>query len=112
MGVLFSLFDSFTKAHWIKLFQIKYRYRLLCDINCIPYLLMTARDILFAGQGVLVKHLILSTADQTGMTLNASDQTVAVSGNSKPREWPEGGFTALGGHGSGALEADDSYKGD
>lgn len=73
---------------------------------------MTARDILLAGESVLVKHLIFSAADQTGMTLNASDQTVAVSGNSKPREWPEGGFTALGGHGSGALEADDSCEGD
>lgn len=69
---------------------------------------MPARNILFAGQGVLIKDLVLAATDQTRMSLHASDQSVAVSGDRESGERPEGSFAALGGNRGGTLEANDS----
>lgn len=68
---------------------------------------MAAWDVLFAGQRVLVEYLVFAAADQARMTLDTSYETVAVAGNGKSRERPEGSLAALGRHRGGALESND-----
>lgn len=71
---------------------------------------MTARNILLTSKSVLIKHLILTAANQTRMSINACDQTVAIPGNGESRERPESSFTAFRTHRSGTLETDNSWK--
>lgn len=68
---------------------------------------MTARNVLLAGQSVLIENLVFAAADQTGMSLDAGNEAVAIAGDGEARERPEGGLATLGGHGGGALETDD-----
>lgn len=42
-----------------------------------------------AGQAGLVKDLAFATGDQTRVAVDASNQTMAVSGNGEARVWPE-----------------------
>lgn len=69
---------------------------------------MTTWNVFLASQSVLVEHLIFAAADQSGMSLDAGDEAVAVTGNGKTGEGPEGSLAALGRHRRGALESNDS----
>lgn len=75
-------------------------------LKCTLLLLMVTRDVLLAGECVLVEDLIFAAADQPGMALYARDQPVTVTGHGESREWPEDGLAALRRYGSGTLEAD------
>lgn len=63
---------------------------------------------LLAGERVLVEDLVLAAANQTGMSLHAGDQAVAVAGDGEAGEGPEAGGHRVGIHLGGALEANDS----
>lgn len=63
---------------------------------------------ILAGQRVLVEHLVLATADQTWMTLDAGYQTVAVACDREAGEGPEASGHRVGIYLSGALEANNS----
>lgn len=63
---------------------------------------------ILAGQRVLVEHLVLATADQTWMTLDAGDQTVAVTRDREAGEGPEASSHRVGINLGGTLEANNS----
>lgn len=44
---------------------------------------------ILAGESFFNKDFVISTANQTWVSFNASDEFMRISGNSKTWEWPE-----------------------
>lgn len=60
---------------------------------------------LLTGQCVLVKDLVLATADETRIALDAGDQAMAIARDGETGEGPEAGGNRIGIHFRWALEA-------
>lgn len=72
----------------------------------------TVRDNLriFTGQVLIVEDLAFLTGDETGLTLHARDQSVAVTRYWEAGERPELGRWGVSWHFSWALEADNRFR--